>query len=300
MKVLPKTGVMENEWWNDLNDDEFQNIFRMSKTTVIDLQAEIDHLENVYEDRVENLLLVCLWILGNTKPFDEAEQLFNVKDVENKVHEYFAKILKLASTYIVWPEEDELKLIEKGFLKQYAFPKLVGVIGSLHIEINPEGEKDKADYFNNIMHKHTIVLQVVCDNNLLLRDVSVGCPGGKSIKDILESSPLHNLLTDPSSSLLKNDFLLLGGTEHPQLNNLVTPFKFLNVENLNQRHLKYNILHNSVMDVVEKTFKCLETRFPRLTSVDRLNSKMASLIANCICILHNFTRVRNDRCELYL
>ncbi|KAK5650689.1 hypothetical protein RI129_001718 [Pyrocoelia pectoralis] len=296
MKEITFTG----DWWNELDDDEFQDAFRMSKKTLIDLQAEIDHSENLFIDRVDKLLLACVWILGNTRSFKEAETFFCIENIESKMEEYFTKILNLGSTYIVWPSVEELAEVQKGFMIKYKFPKLVGVIGSLHIEINPENVPSKLDYFNNIMHKHTVVLQVVCDNNLLVRDVCIGSPGGKSIKEILESSPLHSLLTDPQGSLIKNDYLLLGGTEHPRLKNLLTPFKLLNIENINERHLEFNILHNSVMCVVEKTFKCLETRFPRLTSVDRFNPNIASLLASCICILHNFTRVRNDRCELYL
>uniref|UniRef100_A0A1Y1MMY7 DDE Tnp4 domain-containing protein n=1 Tax=Photinus pyralis TaxID=7054 RepID=A0A1Y1MMY7_PHOPY len=288
------------DWWNQLNDDEFQDVFRMNKKTVVDLQAEIDHSENLFIDRVDKLLLACIWVLGNTRSFKEAETFFCIENIESKMQEYFTKILNLGSTYIVWPLENELAEVQKGFMTHYKFPKLVGVIGSLHIEINPESISGKAEYFNNIMHKHTIVLQVVCDNNLLVRDICVGSPGGKSIKQILEGSPLHSLITDPDGAIVKNDYLLLGGTEHPKLKNLLTPYEFSKAQKINERHLEFNILQNSVMCVVEKTFKCLETRFPRLTSVDRLNPSIASLLVSCICILHNFTRVRNDRCELYL
>ncbi|KAF5288118.1 hypothetical protein FQA39_LY15505 [Lamprigera yunnana] len=297
MKVISKKVV--DKWWTGLNNEEFQKTFRMSKATLINLQAEIDHLEEVNCDRVEKLLLASVWYLGNTKSFKEVEEMFDITDANCCLQGYFSKIIKLGSPYIVWPDENELKLIEKDFLMQYSFPKLVGVIGSLHVEVNPEGGLNQLDYYNNIMQKYTIVLQVVCDSNLLLRDVCVGCPGGKSIKEIFECSPLCNLLTDPNSAIVKNNLLLLGGTEHPQLHNLLTPFKFSGIDNVNEKHLQFNLLHNNVMEVVEKTFTCLETRFPRLTNVDKLDSELASSIVSCICVLHNFTRVRNDYCELY-
>ncbi|KAF2900996.1 hypothetical protein ILUMI_05190 [Ignelater luminosus] len=289
--------LLLEKWWDELTDEEFQDIFRMNKKTVIDLQAEIDYSENVYEDRTDPVLLTCLWYLGNTKPLEEAEELFNMKDIETAIQQYLLKILQLGSVYILWPALDEMKLIENGFAKEYKFPGVVGVIGSLHIETNASEQSDAELYYNEVMEKHSIILQVVCDSNCILRDVCVGCPGGKSIKEIFETSPLYAYVVGEDSVLSKNEFHLLGGTELPQLDSLLTPYKFISEERITEQQYQYNLLHESVMNVVEKTFRCLENRFPRLTTIEK--PEFASLITSCVCVLHNFTLVHNDCCELY-
>lgn len=290
--------LLLEKWWDELTEEEFQEIFRMNKKTVVGLQAEIDYSENIYEDRIDPVLLACLWYLGNTKPLEEAEQLFNMKDIETAIQQYLVKLLQLGSVYILWPSLDEMKLIENSFANQFKFPGVVGVIGSLHIETNVSDQSDAELYHNEVMEKHSIILQVVCDSNCMLRDVCVGCPGGQNIKEILETSPLYMCLAGEDSELCKNEFHLLGGTELPQLDSLLTPYKFMAGERITEQQYQYNLLHESVMSVVEKTFRYLENRFPRLTTIEK--PEFASLISSCVCILHNFTRVHNDSCELYV
>lgn len=286
---------MEEEFWN-LSDKDFQEVFRMSKTTVVDLQAEMDFLENTNQDRIDSNLLATLWYLGNTKSFEDAQAIFGYDNLQTNIEGYLLKILKLGCTYIALPKGAETVIIQNSFNNDYKLSGVVGVIGSLLVEV--AADKDSS-FFNEFTEKHTIVLQVVCDNNLLLRDVCVGCPGGQSIKEIFRSSRFCLELLNENSFLAKEKQIFLAGTEHPKLLNLLTPYKGP-LEDLTESEQKFNLLHNSAMNVVQQTFMCLDNRFPRLTGVDELNHELATVVVSAICILHNFTRVRNDNCELYL
>ncbi|KAI4458614.1 hypothetical protein MML48_7g00004167 [Holotrichia oblita] len=282
-------------WWENLDEEEFQITFRMSKKTCISLQAELDDVEGIDNESSDTFLLCCLWILGNTLPFKDAGPMFDIEDnIEVILAQYLKKISALGETYLAWPTDEEAAEIEEGFLKKYHFPGVVGVIGSLHINVLPDGKQSL--YYNTEMDKHTIILQVVCDNHLLLRDVCAGCPGGKDIQTILRSSPLFKKLTDDDSYLIKNNKHLLGGTEHPQMRTLLTPYKG---KDLNEKQSKFNVLHNSVMYTVEKTFCYIQSRFPRLTCMDNLHPHLATLLVSAACVLHNFTRVRGESNEFY-
>ncbi|GJQ74420.1 hypothetical protein Trydic_g21290 [Trypoxylus dichotomus] len=287
---IPKSGC-----WEDIEDTDFQITFRMTRKTFIALQAEIDEIEGIDNELTDTNLLCCIWILGNTVSFREASLIFNVDDdFEDVLMQYLKKILTLGEMYLAWPTDEEAVQIEERFLSKYKFPGVVGVIGSLHISISPN--RKHALYYNNEMNKHTIVLQVVCDSNLVLRDVCAGCPGGKDIQTILKSSPLYKRLTDEDSYLVKNDKHLLGGTEHPQMKTLLTPYAG---NELTDKQTKFNILHNSVMYTVEKTFCMIENRFPRLTCMDNLSPHLATFLVSAACILHNFTRIHGDYSDLY-
>ncbi|XP_022910301.1 uncharacterized protein [Onthophagus taurus] len=280
-----------------LSDEEFQSIFRMSRKTSIALQAELDVLSNIDNESTDKNLLFCLWYLGNNEPITSAPHIFDLnEDAEEVLMVYLDKLTSLGANYIKWPDEEEFEQIEVGFKRMYGFPGVVGVIGSLHIHIASQGNDSK--YYNKEMKGDTIVLQVVTDNNLLLRDVFAGSPGGKDVETILKSSGLYQKLIDENEYLTRCNKHLLGGTLHPQMKTLLTPYKVLG--ELTERQCKFNYLHNSVMFNVEQTFRCMENRFLRLTTVDSLDPLLCSSVVSAICILHNFTRVRNDNCNIYM
>lgn len=290
----PSQEVFSN-WWDIIDDDGFQMNFRMSRSTFISLQAELDDMEGIDNEETNQFLLCCVWVLGNTIPLENAAAVFDINEsIEEVLMQFLKKIIALGEQYLTWPDVTEAKQIEQGFLNIYKFPGVIGVVGSLHISILPDAKH--ALYYNREMKKHTIILQVVCDNNLLLRDVCAGCPGGKDIETILRCSPLYAKLSDENGYLVKNGKHLLGGTEHPYMKTLLTPYRGIN---LNERQTKFNALHGSVMYTVEKTFSFLENRFPRLTCMDTLSPQLATLLVSAASVLHNFTRVRKDACDLY-
>lgn len=280
-------------WWDDLTDDEFIKHFKMSRNTFIYLQAELDATENREADRIDKKLLTLVWLLGNTASLDEAAQLFKLKDISNDIQFYCKKIVALNPKYLTWPTEDEANEIADNFKRQFGFSDTVGVIGSLYIEVKGKDALE-INYFNVEMQKHVVVLQIVCDSYLLIRDVCVGYPGSQSVCEIFKSSPLFKKLSDPNSYLVKNEKHLLGGYKHPELKTLLTPYDLSSSDIIHDELIQYNAAHERMMTTVEKTFHLLETRFPRISSVDCFSPSIASLIIGTSCVLHNFVRMRND------
>ncbi|GLV31914.1 uncharacterized protein CBL_07673 [Carabus blaptoides fortunei] len=265
-----------------LRDSEFEQLFRMTRSTFADLQRELA-LSSINESK----LLLCLWILGNTKSFGEIASLFRIKQesVYDICEKCFAEIIDLSANYVTWPNDTEVLALEKGFLCEFKFPGVVGVVASLHIAVYVAEDDPKAStYFNKGAKHHTIVLQAVCDNNYLFRDIFAGYPGSNSIKTILEASPVYVKLKDDNSYITKSLKHLLGGTEHPQLPTLLTPYSIPKYRKSSARELKFNALHGSVMCIVEKTFRMVENRFQRMRSLDTASPQFATLAAGAICV----------------
>lgn len=282
------------KWWENLPLEEFQSNFRMTMETFTDLQAEIDDRDNRYSPEIDVALLACLWILGTNASLEEAEQRFSLgENFKSILDDKLRKIIALKDSYLTWPNENEAKIIEKDFEAKYGFPGVTGVIGSLYIEVKADNTANMDKYFNRETKKYMFVLQIVCDSNLLIRDSCIGFPGGYSVGDILRNSPLYAKLKNPDEYLIKKKKHLLGGYSHPELETLITPFESAE---LSAEKYRFNIVHENVMSVVEKTLQCIECRFPRLTGVENFSPDFASILIGAICVLHNFTRVKNDDC----
>lgn len=292
---LDVVGKQDN-WWEYLNPEQHQRIFRMSKDTVIRLQAEIDYENNEFTTITNPKLLCTLWILASTQPIETANKLFRInEDITVVLCEMLQKIINLGKVYITWPDEIEANTIEKIFENSYGFPDVLGILGSLYITLDSSNIGE--DYCNEQNEQNMIVLQVVCDCNMLLRDVYVGCPGSKEIPDILKASLLYKKLTESESYMVKRNKHLLGGTRHPKMDTILTPY---NHSELTTSEMRLNALHASLMDTVENTLKCLQNRFPRLRSVDNLSLTVVSLLVTAACVLHNFTKILDNESDMYL
>lgn len=288
-----KEETRKCKWWELLDEEQYQTTFRMSNKSATALQIELEYLEgkeNILTS-IDDELLIMLWFLGNTQPISDASELFNIHE-DKEVKDALKRITILGQMYIGWPTENETDEIQNTFMAKYGLSSIVGALGSLYLSVtDPE---DREEYYNQQTNQHMIVLQAVCDCNLLFRDVCVGCPGSYTATEILKNSPLYSKLTSRDSFIFNSGKYLLGGTQHPELKTLLTPYKG---KNLTKEQYEFNTLHSSIISIVEEAFECLRNRFPRLAILDSLDPEFASLIVAAACILHNFTRIRNDSCE---
>lgn len=288
------------EYLKQIEDEDFEKLFRLNKNTFFILQNEILNTEDDTGSYDTNLLL-SLWILGNTAPFDEITGIFGLEEEHIKIicEKYYSKIIKLSSKYITWPSPSEMLSLEYIFKTEYDFPSIIGALGCLHIAVQlSENVNDCASYFNTNSGNYTIILQALCDSNLLFRDIFLGFPGGNSVEDILKASSLYTKLMDSDSFLRKTKRHILGGTQHPQMEALLTPYPSEDELQLTDEQLKFNALHSSAMLVLDKIFYLIENRFQRMKCLDSINIEFATLAVGAICVLHNFTRIHGDNFDL--
>ena len=81
----------------------------------------------------------------------------------------------LQAKFIRWPEAGKRAAIAQSFVTKNNFPGIIGAIDGSHIPIIAPDE-----YHENFINRksfHSIVLQVVCVERMIFRDIVVGWPG---------------------------------------------------------------------------------------------------------------------------
>lgn len=129
--------------------------------------------------------------------------------------------------FIKWPTAIERDAISTAFEDRYGYPGVGGgAIDGLQIQVTAPLEQPRR--YINRHDQYSIIVQAVCDHNLLYRDVYIGGPG--CIGDVrnFDNSPLSNnlLLRD---DMLSPDEHILGDGAYI-LTDKASPiyFKFLN------------------------------------------------------------------------
>lgn len=107
------------------------------------------------------LVCVCSFILCNISfIYRSICTKFNVSRATalNSVRKVTKALMKLAPTFITWPQGDKAQQVMKGFYATSAFPKIIGAIDGTHINITAP-HNDPECYVNRKGH-HSIHLQV--------------------------------------------------------------------------------------------------------------------------------------------
>ena len=152
--------------------------------------------------------MMVLWILATPDTFRSVGVKFEVS--KSTVHFHYKYIIEalreMAPLYMAWPNAYERELISNEFEALYGYPSVCGWIDGCLIHITAPLEQPQ-EYVDR-HHQYSILLQGVCDYNLLFRDVYIGEPGSVGDKRTFRRSPLgRNILRDP---LVVGDKHLLG------------------------------------------------------------------------------------------
>jgi hypothetical protein len=246
----------------------------------------------------EKKVLLTAWLMGNNQSYMAAAKLFEVSKgtVYRIFHHICSELTVLAGKYIQWPDPNECEEISASFENQHGFPGVIGVIGACHVEIRePESQEEAARFRNEQTDEYTVILQAVCDDKLLFRDVCAGFPGQTSKLRVLVGSPLYSRLSSRTDPLIEPHKHILGSSDYPQLSTLLTPYSSnANGRPLTKQELKFNSLHQTARSVVEKAFELLKKRFQRLRFIDVSRTELASKVVVAACVLHNFALMHGD------
>ncbi|XP_055843657.1 putative nuclease HARBI1 [Episyrphus balteatus] len=242
---------------------------------------------------IETSLYVTLWGLCNQNCYRELSDRFDLslKAVHGIIIKTCYLLLKLTKKYIRWPTSIESAHISEMFQAKSnpGFPSVIGCVDGTHLKINAPCQ-EPISYYNRKGY-HSILLQAICDSNLVFRDVFFGWPGSSHDAHVWSNSPIGRALNSRDLKL-PNDMHILGDSAYPLNTYLITPFRDNGF--LSERERKFNYIHSSTRVAIEQAFGILKSKFRCLHHLKLLKLSNAKYIVMSCIILHNFIRIKSS------
>lgn len=243
-------------------------------------------------------VLIFLWFAGHqTASFRDVADRFNISisSLYNVIRRITMFLSGLSEEIIRWPENQErVEILE--YFQNNGFPGVIGTIDGSHIKIDkPDDDADsylnrkkyysiqvniKICLFFLLLFSYFFQIQVVCDHNLLLRDIFIGYPGSVHDSRVFRNSPLSNDLVNKC-----RDNYLLGDSGYPCLRHLLTPYP--DHGHLTAIQQRFNLKLSKNRYLVEHCLGVLKQKFRQLYHVKlRSVNDIVHFIRAC-CVLHN-------------
>ncbi|XP_026279689.1 uncharacterized protein LOC113207370 [Frankliniella occidentalis] len=290
---------VDMEWWSSLQDPYFKSHFRMDRTCYEALLVTVGrHMYDTGRIRRQGLpisyaLMYTLWSLANPDTFRSTGVTFGKGrgSIHNQYRTIIEVLRELRGRYIKWPSNREMARTARIFEDRYGYPQVVGCIDGCHIPIMKPSEQPQQ--FLNRHHQYSLLLQGVCDDRLLFRDVFLGQPGAVGDARTFRRSPL-------SQSMLRHrDFMdgfhLLGDGAYPLTDKLLIPYK--DYGNMTVRQRAHNRTLSQCRSAIERAFALLKGKWRRLKYLPSycLDYQLDHIMA-CL-VLHNFVILHGDDCD---
>ena len=243
---------------------------------------------------LEKQVLVFLWYAANKESLRSISGRFNI--TESAVHKTLRRVMdaiieKMMKELICWPTGSRIKAISDAFAAMKGLEDAIGAIDGSHIPISGRG-KFKENYLNRKKFE-SVILQAVCDPQLLFTDCYTGWPGSVHDARVFSNSDLKQRTDADPMSMFPGNTFLIGDAAYKLETFLLTPYK--DFGHLDAQQTRYNYIHSATRMVIERAFGLLKGRFRRLQFVElRDNDDIVKLIMSCCC-MHNFCILEDQK-----
>lgn len=157
------------------------------------------------------MIMHALWILATPDSFRSVAMQFCT--FKSTIHHHYVRIISvlcgLAPRFIKWPSRDERRHIANAFEHYSGFQGITGCVDGTYVVVTAPTIQPRR--YIDRHHVYSINVQVVCDHNLLIRDVHVGEAGGMNDARVFRRSPLSRQLLMNPESLDPNQHLVGDG-----------------------------------------------------------------------------------------
>jgi hypothetical protein len=139
--------------------------------------ASSDHAVRVIVD-VQKQVAITLYLLASSAEYRTIGNLFGVgkSTVYSIVHKVCEAIYEdLLNVYVKFRTGDELKNVVRVYEESWGFPNCGGAINGTQIPIIAPSDSH-GDYLNRKDY-YSLIMQGVCDNKYIFRDINIGWPG---------------------------------------------------------------------------------------------------------------------------
>ncbi|XP_072301499.1 putative nuclease HARBI1 [Eucyclogobius newberryi] len=164
------------------------------------------------------------------------------------------------------------------FERAAGFPGVLGVLDFVQVAIKAPNSEDQS--YVNKKGFHSVGVQLVCDSRGLLLSAETHWPGALRDYDVLQRSALYKIMED------LDEGWLLGDSRYPLRKWLMTPVDYPECP----AEFRYNLSHSTTHEIVDRTFRAIQTRFKCLDSSKgylQYSPDRSSLIILACCVLHN-------------
>ncbi|CAF4913626.1 unnamed protein product [Pieris macdunnoughi] len=268
-----------------LEDAEFTFTFRLSKTVIEPLLAEIMPYVRVTSARnngvtpFHQLLLTLRFYAMGTMLSSVAEYVGVAKSTACRVVRDISSAIAMLYDKYVFMHMDG---IEK-FHSIAKFPKVVGVVDCMHVRIDSPRHDIGAE-FRNPQGQFSLNVQAICDADLKIMNIAWQS-GSYHDTVVFDNSPLK----DEFESGHYKDCWLLGDNDFQNRWYLLTPI--LNPTSESER--RYNDSHAKTRTAIERTLEVWKRRFPVLALTLRVSLPVIHSIITATAVLHNICIINN-------
>lgn len=184
-----------------LPNSEFKRLFRLSKDLMQNLIEELTpHMnEGLRNTKISIPLrvLAIVHFLGTGHYQRGVGSNFNIGIAQQTVSKYLPEVCNaiqtIAPRWIQFPNtEDAKRRIKEGFMHEFGFPGVIGVIDGTQIRID-EPLEDEHIYFNRKGY-HAKNVQIICDSNLNILNVNANFGGAAHDSFIWSVSAVRTIL----------------------------------------------------------------------------------------------------------
>ncbi|XP_034253687.1 putative nuclease HARBI1 [Thrips palmi] len=283
-----------------MGDPSFKRHFRLSKPT---FEVLLETLANFLMDsgkvvRVRNPidipLLMVLWILASQDTFRSVAVQFGYLPGEVYYHySYIIEALReMGPLFVQWPNEQERVEIEGRFLVYSGMPGVAGAVdGTFNTVTAPLFEKNR---YRNRHHQFAYNSMVICDDNLLIRDMHIGEVGSMHDSRVFRRSPLYQrLLHDEENELLAPDQHIIGDKAYTLTDFVMTPFRNRGNLTPEQRAFNYALCRSRAR--IEHCFGKAFMQWRRMKMLHVLNHEIAIDHITACFVLHNFMILNGEQ-----
>ncbi|KAF2901953.1 hypothetical protein ILUMI_04235 [Ignelater luminosus] len=267
-------------------DHQFQLHFRMSTTTfeyllhaVYGVRQNSTVSVGQPQFNLDKQLMITVWYLGNLESFRSLANRFAISKSTcwETLYRTCRLLLKVNKKLkiISWPHVNRANEISQSIDRPYHMQGVIGMIDGTAIEINAPKEH-RMSYFNRKSY-FSVVLQGICDHNMLFTDVYAGQPGSKHDYAVFEKSDIFERINNKEVSFPGNSYII-GDLAYKLSNFFMVGFK-----------------HNRPLSQREKNaFALLKGRFRRLKLLETQSLDLIAMLIVSACILHNVCIMESD------
>lgn len=280
-------------FFDEMNEIQFLNRFRLKKETCFNLLREIEDEIKSQTNR-NNALSPATKLFVTLRFYATGSMLLVAGDFAGVsktaacecIKEVILAIARKQHRYVKFPETREEREDQKlRFYRIARFPNVLGTIDCTHVKIESPGGPNAEEYRNR-KGFFSWNVQIVCDDKLRIQDIVARWPGRAHDQTVFNNSRIRARFEIGEMG----NALLLGDSGYGIRNFLITPLA-------NPHTPAQNLFNESQIrtrNVVERAFGVWKRRFPILSFGMRVSLERSKAIIVAAAVLHNIALNAGD------